>query len=174
MIPERVSIHQRPFEVSMKTTLGHWESDTVLCRKQRSALSVQYERMTQLVRLRKVQDRSAVETETALRETVASLPQHLFKTMTFDNGGEGACHTRLRDDYGIHTYFCDAYASWQKGGVENMNGLLRQYIPRDAPLDDMTQEQIYAIQEVLNNRPRKNLRYQSPNEVIARSLGHYV
>ena len=172
LIPQRLSIHERPAEVARKTRVGHWESDTMVCRHQRSALSVQYERRSQLVRLHKVADRSALATEAAIRDTIASLPQELVRTITFDNGAEGACHVRLRDDYGLQTYFCDAYASWQKGGVENINGLIRQYVPKQARLDVMTAADIYAIQEQLNNRPRKNLHYLTPNEVIARGVGH--
>jgi IS30 family transposase len=172
LIPERVSIHERPEEVEARTRYGHWESDTMLCRNQRPVVSVQYERKSQLARIHKVANKSAEETEQTLRETVTSLPQDVFRTMTFDNGGEGARHIHLRDDYGIHTFFCDAYASWQKGGVENMNGLIRQYIPKDANLSDMTDDEIYAIQEKLNNRPRKGLGYFTPNEVIAQQVGH--
>jgi len=171
-ILERISIHHRPREITLKKRFGHWESDTVVCRKQRQAVSVQYERKSQLVRLHKVADRSAQATETALRDTIASLPQTLFRSMTFDNGGEGACHTKIRDEYVMHTYFCDAYASWQKGGVENINGLIRQYIPKNADLQKMTDEEIYAIQEKLNNRPRKKLNYLTPNQVIASEVGH--
>ena len=171
-ILERVSIHQRPREVILKKRFGHWESDTVVCTKQQQALSVQYERTSQLIRLHKVANRSVQATEIALRDTIDSLPQYLFLSMTFDNGGEGACHTKIRDDDGIDTYFCDAYASWQKGGVENINGLIRQYIPKDALLDTMTDDDIYAIQEKLNNRPRKHLKYLTPNQVIASQVGH--
>lgn len=171
-IPERISIHERPKEVEKKTRYGHWESDTVLCQRQKEVVSVQYERKAQLARIHKVADKSAQETEGALRETVTSLPQDLFRTMTFDNGGEGACHVNIRDDYLVQTFFCDAYASWQKGGVENINGLIRQYIPKDANLAGMTEEEIYAIQEKLNNRPRKGLGYLTPNEVIAHEVGH--
>lgn len=172
LIPERISIHERPLEVQAKTRYGHWESDTMVCKKQREVVSTQYERKAQLVRLHKVDDKSASETERALRDTIESLPQDLFRSMTFDNGGEGACHVNVRDDYGIETYFCDAYASWQKGGVENMNGLIRQYVPKGANLAKMTDDEMYAIQEKLNNRPRKGLHYLTPNEVIAQEVGH--
>lgn len=171
-IPERISIHERPMEVKRKTRYGHWESDTMVCRKQKSALSVQYERKAQLLRIHKVADRSAPETTSAIRDTIASLPQDLFRTMTFDNGLEAVEHTKLRDDYTIRTFFCDAYASWQKGGVENGNGLIRQYVPKNAMLDAMSENDIAAIQEKLNNRQRKNLHYLTPNEVIAREVGH--
>ena len=172
LIPERISIHERPVEVQKKTRYGHWESDTIVCKKQQEVLSTQYERKAQLLRLHKVNDKSAPETERAIRDTVESLPQDLFRSMTFDNGSEGACHVRLRGDYNIETYFCDAYASWQKGGVENMNGLIRQYIPKSANLSRLTGDELYAIQERINNRPRKNLNYLTPNEVIASLVGH--
>lgn len=171
-ILERVSIHDRSEEVEKKMTYGHWESDTMICKKQKDVVSVQYERKAQLARIHKVADKSANETEIAIRETIESLPQYLFKTMTFDNGGEGACHVKLRNDYMLQTYFCDAYASWQKGGVENINGLIRQYIPKNANLSQMTNREIYDIQEKLNNRPRKNLGYLTPNEVISLHLRH--
>lgn len=171
-IPERISIHERPREVTHKTHYGDWESDSMICKKQQEIISVQYERKSQLVRIHKVANKTAAETTDAIRETIDSLPQYLFRTMTFDNGTEGVGHTMIRDDYGIATYFCDAYASWQKGGVENINGLIRQYIPKDADLSQMTDEDMYAIQERLNNRPRKGLNYLTPNQVIAREVGH--
>ena len=171
-IPERISIHERPLEVKRKIRFGHWESDTVLCQKQHSALSVQYERKAQLLRIHKVADRSASETTSAIRDTISSLPQGLFRTMTFDNGLEAAEHAKLRDEYNLQTFFCDAYASWQKGGVENGNGLIRQYIPKNAKLDALDDNEILTIQEKLNNRPRKNLNYLTPNEVITREVGH--
>jgi len=166
-ILERISIHDRPEEVNQKLTYGHWESDTMVCQQQKAALSVQYERKSQLVRIHKVNNRTAQETEYALHDTISSLPQYMFKTMTFDNGGEGACHIKIRDGYNMATFFCDGYASWQKGGVENINGLIRQYLPKNAHLDSLTNDDIYAIQERLNNRPRKNLNYLTPNEIIA-------
>ena len=92
--------------------------------------------------------------------------------MTFDNGLEAAEHAKLRDEYNLQTFFCDAYASWQKGGVENGNGLIRQYIPKNAKLDALDDNEILTIQEKLNNRPRKNLNYLTPNEVITREVGH--
>lgn len=170
-ILQRISIHERSAEVAKKKTYGHWESDTIVCKKQKETISVQYERKAQLVRIHKVADKSAASTELAIRDSIASLPQYLFKTMTFDNGGEGTCHTKIRDDYMLQTYFCDAYASWQKGGVENINGLIREYIPKNTNLTKMTDEDIYAIQEKLNNRPRKGLNYLTPNQVIALQVG---
>jgi IS30 family transposase len=99
------------------------------------------------------------------------LPQYLWQSITFDNGLEGANHYQLKHDYQLATYFCDAYAAWQKGGVENLNGLIRQYVPKGQDISQLTEDQIYAIQERLNNRPRKLLNYLTPNQVIAQETG---
>lgn len=72
-------------------------------------------------------------------------------------------HWKLCLDYGVDTFHCDAYATWQKGGVENLNGLIRQYLPRGTDLSHVSEYQIYVIQEKLNNRPRKGLGYESPD-----------
>lgn len=167
-IPERISIHPRPVLVDERARYGDWESDTVIFRKQRAVLSVQYERKSMLVRMHKAADKSANETDDAITKSVESLPDRLFKTMTFDNGGEGAHHQRLNKEYDINTFFCDLYKSWQKGGVENMNGLIRDYLPRSTILAclTLTDRDIYEIQEQLNNRPRKGLNYLTPNEII--------
>jgi len=174
-IPSKISIHQRPDEINKKMTFGHWESDTVEGpRSAKTNLSVQYERKIMLARINKVKDKSANETENALRKGIDDLPEYLWQSITFDNGGESATHTKLRDDYGIQTYHCDAYASWQKGGVENLNGLIRQYVPKGVDIFNFTDEQIYYIQERLNNRPRKSLNYLSPNQLLAQITGEVV
>jgi len=94
------------------------------------------------------------------------LPQDLWKTLTFDNGGEGATHATIRSTYGIKTYFCDPYASWQKGGVENTNRIIRRYLPRNTNMSHITQQDIYAIQQKINTTPRKILSYKTPTEVL--------
>ncbi len=157
----------RSQKINEKQVFGHWESDTTICENKGSALSVQYERKTQLARITKIVDKGAEATEGALRELVETLPKDCVKSITFDRGGEGAHHWKLRLDYDINTYHCDPYSSWQKGGVENLNGLIRQYIPRGTDLNNITNLQIYEIQEKLNNRPRKSLCGKTPNEVYA-------
>lgn len=163
---ERISIHQRPAVVGERTRYGDWESDSVIFSKQKTILSVQSERKSKLIRMHKVVDKSAEETKYALIKTVESLPIEMFKTITFDNGGEGARHMEIKREYGIETYFCDPFASWQKGGVENANKLIRYYLPRGTDLSKLTDRDIYDIQEKLNDRPRRCLGYQTPNEVI--------
>ena len=138
----------------------------MICKGKKEVLSVQYERMIQLVRIHKILGFSAPITLEAQKQTIESLPDNFVKTMTFDNGIEGAKHYQLQETYGIQTYFCDTYSAWQKGGVENMNKLLRQYLSRKTNLATVSEAEIYDIQELLNNRPRKGLNYQTPNEKL--------
>lgn len=171
-IYERISIHDRMEVVNKKERFGDWESDTVLFRKQKKCVSVQYERKSMLTRLHFVESKSADETYEALKASIESLPQGSWKSITFDNGLEGAYHGRIRDEYSLHTFFCDPFASWQKGGVENLNGLLRQYLPKDHNVQSLTSKTLYEIQEKLNNRPRKSLNYLTPNEVFPKEVVH--
>ncbi len=173
-IPERISIHLRPKEVDLRRRIGDWESDTMIFRKQKTALSVQSERKTKIARIHRLNNKSAEETENALVQSMESLPADVWKSITFDNGSEGARHLILRRKYGIDTWFCDPYASWQKGGVENLNGIIRRYLPRDTDLSTFTDRDIWLIQERINNTPRKSLNYLTPNEAMAEYLKEVV
>lgn len=166
LIPERQPIHRRPEYIEERKRYGDWESDSLIFSKQKTILSVQSERKSKLIRLHKAKDKSAEETRNALVKTAESVEKELFLTITFDNGTENVKHVEIKKEYGIATYFCDPFASWQKGGVENANKLIRHYLPRKTNLDKLTDRDIYEIQEKLNNRPRKCLNYLSPNEVI--------
>lgn len=165
-IPERKSIHNRPKYIDERKRYGDWESDSVIFSKQKTALSVQSERKSKLIRMHKILNKSAEEIKNALVRTAESLPKELFLTLTFDNGTENVGHVEIKREYDVDTYFCDPFASWQKGGVENANNLIRHYLPRSTDMSKLTDRDVYLIQEKLNNRPRKCLSYLSPNEVI--------
>lgn len=170
LIPSRVSIHERPKAVGERERYGDWETDSVIFSKQKSVLSVQNERKIRLCRLTKVKNKTADESERAIRNHLSQLPETIRKSMTRDNGTENVLHEETKRILNLPSYFCDAYASWQKGGVENLNGLIREYLPRKCAFDSMTDEEIFLIQERLNNRPRKCLGYKTPNEVFAEVL----
>lgn len=165
MITDRISIHDRPEEINIKSEYGHWESDSVSC-KYRKPLSVQYMRKAMLLRISKLNNLKPESTNEAIIRTIDSLPLYLIKSITYDNGMENSKHYELKEEFDLETYFCDPYASWQKGGVENINGLIRQYLSRKTDLSTITDNDIYEIQEKLNNRPRKSLNYSTPNEII--------
>jgi len=162
IIPERVSIHERG-----KQRFGDLESDSIIFSLGRAILSVQEEPMSKRCILTKLPDKTSHQTQYALEKTVEEFGQTNIRSFTFDNGTENARHTAIRDAYAIATYFCDPYCSYQKGKVENTNGLIRQYLPRSTRLEDVSDEEIYAIQEKLNNRPRKSLHYLTPNHVFS-------
>jgi IS30 family transposase len=166
-ITERKSIHLRPMEINNRCEAGHWETDSIIGKKQREIISVQYERKIKLVRIHKLPNKTAVETRDAIIKTIESLQPGAMKSLTYDNGTEGALHMTIRDGWNIETYFCDPYCSWQKGGVEHTNGMIRYYIPKNADLSKLTDLDIYNIQEKLNNRPRESLNFKTPNEMAS-------
>lgn len=161
---EGLSIHERPSAANKRTEVGHWESDLMECRKPSGHVSTNYERTLQLCRIQRVNNKKAEEKYEALAGLADSVPQWMLKTITFDRGTENALHRQFDDEFSIQSYFCDPYCSWQKGGVENLNKLLRQYIPKKADLALFTDDRLHEIQETLNNRPRKSMDYLTPNE----------
>lgn len=170
-IPGRISIHERPSIVRRKGRFGDWESDLMEgSRKSREVLSVQKELKSQRVYLKKLRDKSSKETKRDISRKLKPLPRSLRRTITFDNGRENAQHMKLAKTLGIKTYFCDPYSSWQKGSVENIIGLIRQYIPKGTDLSTVSDERIQEIQDKLNNRPRKCLGYKTPNQVLSNHL----
>ncbi|MCL5794816.1 MAG: IS30 family transposase [Patescibacteria group bacterium] len=171
-IPDRVSIHTRTEEINHRQRFGDWESDLMEFSRQRNVLSVDYERKALMIRIHKLTSKGAKEKEDALKQTFEDLPNNLRKSITFDNGTENARHTIVKNSYQMATYFCDSYSSWQKGGVENINGLLRQYFPRNTNLNKVNETRLYQVQELLNNRPRKALHYLTPNEIIKLQVVH--
>ena len=166
-IKQRISIHQRSKEVDTRKVLGHWETDSMIFSKQKQILSVQVERASRLTRITRCMNKTAQETDRAIRTTIDSVPLHTFKTLTYDNGTEGALHYTLMKDYDIQTYFADPYCSWQKGGVERVNRQIRRYLPLKRNLSAVSDEEIQTIENRLNNTPRRSLNYATPNEIFS-------
>lgn len=163
------SIHNRPALVDKRLRFGDWESDVMEFKKSitKGAASVQTERKSRLVRIYRMNRKKSPEDKLmTLIKSVESLPPELSLTYTFDNGSENCLQMTLSDLFSIQTFRCDAYCSWQKGTTENSNGRTRRYLPRDIDFDKLTDEDLYRIQEKMNNQPRKCLDYKTPNEVI--------
>lgn len=164
-IKERVSIEHRPESANTKAEIGHLETDTIIFSKQKKVVSVQVDRKTQKCALTILENKTAEETKYALTRAIEDeYGSTNVKTITHDNGTENAKHMEIRDKYRIETYFCRPYASWQKGLVENINKLIRQYLPSYMNVSNLTQDDMEIIQEKLNNRPRKLLGYFTPNQ----------
>lgn len=167
IIPDKTPISARPEVVNQRARYGDWESDGMeFMRKKPGLVSVQKERKSQLVRLTKLESKLANETRVAIENVIEELPSDFIRSITFDNGGEAAEHFIVKQEYGIETYFCKPYSPWQKGSVENIIGLIRQYLPKGSDITNLTNNDLYRIQESLNNRPRKLLQYKTPNEIF--------
>ncbi len=164
----KTSIWDRPPAVNDRSEVGHWEADTVEGKRTTSDhLSVHEERRIRYTKLHRIHGKGGAATLAALKATVRSVPKGFTKSFTFDNGFENTQHRKLK----VPTYFCDPYSSWQKGSVENTNGLIRQYFPKRTDFTLVTDERIQFVEDRLNNRPRKILEYRTPNELLATLSG---
>lgn len=164
-IPSRVSIAERPIEVELRKDPGHWESDLVV-GPGTSALQVVSERKSRLTLLAKLEEKTADESSQALIRLLSSLPSKVRKSVTYDNGTENVKHEKVNEALGMRSYFCHPYHSWEKGMVENTNGLIRRFFPKGMDLSTITVKQLKTVQDWLNNRPRKCLGFQTPAEVL--------
>lgn len=170
-IPNRTSIHDRPEVVEERSRCGDWESDLMEGRRgTKHCLTVQKERGSQYVCLKRVRNKTAEENTEAVRGNLSIFPQELRLTITYDNGSENTEHEKINELLGTRSYFCDPYCSWQKGSVENVIGLIREYLPKGTDLATVSDEEIQTIQDRLNNRPRKCLNYLTPHEVLCKQL----
>ena len=158
----QVSIEMRPPVVDEKTRVGDWELDTVIGKRHRQAIVSMTERKSKLLRIKKVGRKTAALVNQAVCRALAGLQVH---TLTSDNGREFAEHEKIAKQLKASFYFCHPYSSWERGLNENTNGLIRQYFPKQMELVTITERQIIQVEEKLNNRPRKTLGYQTPNEV---------
>ncbi|PRY03395.1 IS30 family transposase [Kineococcus rhizosphaerae] len=170
-IPGMVMISQRPPEVEDRAVPGHWEGDLIMGAGSRSAVGTLVERSTRYVMLLPLgADKSAVTVEARMRETITALPAHLARSITWDQGAEMAAHAKFTLATDIPVYFCDPHSPWQRGSNENTNGLLRQYLPKGIDLSDVSREELLAIQDSLNGRPRKTLQFMTPSEKLTELL----
>lgn len=162
VIPNRTPISERPEAINERIEVGHFESDSIVGKRHKQGLSVQYERVIQYIKLHRILNFSATETLEAIQASIASLPEGFVKSFTFDNGTENVRHEAL----GLPTYFCDPYKAWQKGGVEQANKLIRRYVPKGTDVRKVTDQRLREIEYKLNNRPRKKLNYRKPIEKL--------
>ena len=170
-IPNRVSIHERPKSIAARDEVGHWEADLMSCIRGSQHLLVLVERKTLYGIVVRLDSKTAIHTIETIKKIMMSLPDELKKSMTFDNGGEFTNHHELVDSMGMKTYFCDPYASWQKGSVENTNGRLRRDFPRKLNLNAVSEEEIEQINIMHNLTPREKLGYKTPFEALLENLG---
>lgn len=164
-IPARKSIRERPAEVQHRSQAGHWETDLVVGPGS-EALQVLVERQTRYTLLAKIANKGSGPSRAALTWLMDSVPAHLRRTITYDNGSENVEHQTLNEDFGLKSYFCEPYHSWEKGTVENTNGLIRRFIPKSTKFETIPASRIVQLECWLNDRPRKVLQFRTPREAF--------
>ena len=169
-IPDMVSIHVRPPEVNDRVMPGHWEGDFIKGAGNKSSVGVLVERSSRLVLLASMQDATAASALAGFSSKLNSIAAPLRQSLTYDQGKEMARHAELSAQTGVKVYFCDPHSPWQRGTCENTNGLLRQYLPKDTDLSVFSQNELDAIADSLNSRPRATHNWHTPLEVFAKTL----
>jgi len=165
-IPDRVSIHHRPKLVAYRKQFGHWEGDSIVGDKHASGLHTEYERVSSITRVERLKRITAEEVSIAAQKIFSPLPEKARRSTTLDNGSEHTDHKK----FGLSTYFADPYASWQRGGNENCNLWIRYYFPKGTDFSKITDEELKDVEWELNNRPRKRLKFRTPQEVFSEYL----
>ena len=186
-VTDQVLISERPAEAQDRAVPGHWEGDLILGLGS-SAIGTLVERSTRFTMLLHLPPmpghdgprvkhgpaltgHGAEAVRDAIAEAVTTLPEQLRRSLTWDQGAEMASHTQLRIQTGLPVYFCDPHSPWQRATNENTNGLLRQYFPKGTDLARHSAEDLAAVAETLNSRPRKTLDWRTPAEALDEHLG---
>jgi IS30 family transposase len=169
-IPDMVSIHMRPPEVQDRVMPGHWEGEFIKGAGNKSAVGVLVERTSRLVLLAKMEDATAAWALAGFSAKLNSIIEPMRQSLTYDQGKELSRHKELTAQTGVKVYFCDPHSPWQRGTCENTNGLLRQYMPKGTDLSLFSQDELDAIADSMNGRPRATHAWHTPLEVFARTL----
>jgi IS30 family transposase len=169
-IPAMVNIRERPAEADDRAVPGHWEGDLIYGQGPGvvATLVERHSRFVMLVGLPETHRADVVAA--ALATKITELPEHLRRSLAWDQGREMAQHAVFTVASGVPVYFCDPRSPWQRGTNENTNGLLRQYLPRKSRLSDRTQRELDTIAHELNGRPRQTLNWMTPSQALDRAM----
>ena len=166
-LQDRIFIDQRPKIIDKRRRFGDWEGDFIVSGKNgKGVLLVLYERKARHTIISKLLNQKIEAVHRVIQETTGGV---IINSLTLDNDIVFKKHKLLSEILGIPIYFCHPYHSWEKGGVENANKLIRRYIPKGSDISQYSDEYVQIIQNKLNNRPRKCLNYKTPNEVMIKN-----
>jgi IS30 family transposase len=166
-IPNRIDIEHRPSIVEEKKRPGDWELDTIIGADKSGVIVSMVDRASKLTRLKKLDNKSAKEVSQALIEKLKG-QEIIVHTLTADNGKEFADHEHVSNELGADFFFAKPYHSWERGLNEHTNGLVRQYFPKKYKFSNLSEEDIERVEQLLNNRPRKILGFETPFKVYQR------
>lgn len=168
--PQGPSIDTRPKIVERRSRIGDWESDSIASRWNAAGLNSLVERKSGLLFLARLRDRTGDATADTIAARLAPLPASTRQTITFDNGSENGRWRQLEEQLDVRCFFAHPYHSWERGTNENTNGLVRWYFPKRTDFATVPEEAIRAVEDALNNRPRKRLGWKTPLEVFNESV----
>ena len=169
IIKNRVGIEERPDIVEDKKRIGDLEIDTMIGKNHKGAIVTINDRVSGMLKMAKVERRTA-ENVAAMTIKLLQDWKPFIKTITADNGKEFAYHKKIAEALDIDFFFARPYHSWERGANENLNGLVRQYIPKKTDFSTIPDDYIKEIENKLNNRPRKRLNFKSPTFVLNQLL----
>jgi transposase, IS30 family len=170
-IPDMINIAERPPEADDRRVPGHWEGDLMIGKRNATAIATLVERASGFAMLLPLPDGYKPEhVAPALARKVQMLPDALRRSLTWDQGPEMRDWKHVHVAAGIDVFFCDPHAPWQRGSNENTNGLLRQYFPKGTDFSTITEAELDAVADELNQRPRKRLGFANPNEQLTELL----
>jgi IS30 family transposase len=165
-----ISIEERPIEANHRTIAGHWEGDLIMGALNKSAIGTLVERKTRLTLLVKLIKKDATSVREAFTHKFNSLPTHIKKSLTYDQGQEMAQHQKFTEDTQIQVYFAHPHSPWERGTSENTNMLIRDFYPKGTDFSKISESELLKVQELLNDRPRKVLGFYTPNEIFTKTV----
>ena len=165
------SIDDRPSEVHLRIDIGHWEDDLIVSKQSNIKLKTINERYSGLVFINKVKNGTTKESNKAVIERLSDIPSQYLKTLTMDRGSENLNYQEIENVLKLDCYYAHAYSSWERGCNENLNGLIRRFLPKKTDFNTVSDEDIKKIEHLLNSRPRKRLGWKTPYEVFYNITG---
>ena len=169
-ISEMVSIHVRPPEIEDRLMPGHWEGDLIKVKANASSVGTSVERTSGYLMLVKMNDATAISAMEDFSAALNRRPLAMRKSMIYDQGREMARRAEITQKTGVAIYFCEPHSPWQRGSNENINGLIRQYLPKGTDLSKHSQEELDAIALQLNMRPHKRFDFKCPIEMMGQVM----
>jgi IS30 family transposase len=166
VIPDMISIEQRPAEVADRSVPGHWEGDLIVGKDHQSALGTLVERSTRYLLMVHLKSKDAESVRLAFAKKLRSMPRDLKRSLTYDRGKEMAQHKQFTISTKMQVYFCHPHSPWQRGTNENTNGLVRDFFPKGTDFSKVSKQEVSKVQRWINERPRETLNNKTPIEAI--------